>query len=322
MRSKLLLPAGTLRTILACAILVLASTRAFPADLQEDTAKAYDRYIQASEARMARDRERPGTFLHIETLPAAAQQQIWAALKRGEVWVYPLVTEEPGGKEIRAPHGTITHWAGDAFFPGANIDQVLSIILDFDHLSNIYKPEIVQSRLVDRQGGIYRAFVRMHKDTPWVNPTFNVDWQGSTQRLNPKHASCRMVSTRIAQVENAGQSDEHEDSVGRDGGYLWRLNTYWRLEERDGGVVGEWEAITLSRDIPFLLRWLVRPFVDRLARQTIRDTLVATRNEAAKRRKSARLERSPAQDVSPACRPEPPAGLRKRLARSLAFAPP
>ncbi len=290
--------AGSFQTILAFAILILAVTLTFSADLQDDTAKAYDRYIEATEARMARERESPETFLHIETLPAAAQRQIWAALKRGEVWVYPLATEDAGGEEIRAPHGTITHWAGDAFFAGESIDQVLSVILDFDHLPNIYKPEIVRSRLVDRQGGIYRASVRMHKDTPWVNPTFNVDWLGSVLRLDPKHASCRMVSTRIAQVENAGQPDEHEDSVGRDGGYLWRLNTYWRLEERDGGVVGEWEAVTLSRDIPFLLRWLVRPFVDRLARQTIRDTLIATRNEAAKRRKSARADRMPSQNVA------------------------
>jgi hypothetical protein len=264
-------------------------------DLQDDTVKAYERYIKAAEARMARESATPGNFLHIESLPAAAQKQVWAALHRGDLWTYPLSAEDDAGHEIRAPHGTITHWGGDAFFSGASIDQVLGVIQDYDHLQNIYKPEIVRSKLLEHKGETFQVMVRLHKDTPWVNPTFNVTSMVTSVPLDSNHVSCRMVSTRIAQVEDAGRPSEHEDSVGHDGGYLWRLNTYWRLEVREGGVVGEWEAITLSRDIPFLLRWFVRPFVDRLARQTIRDTLSATRSEAEKRRKSAASQGSAAQ---------------------------
>jgi hypothetical protein len=268
------------------------------ADLQEETVKAYERYVTAAEARMVQDERLPKTFLHIETLPAAEQQQIRAALKRGEIWSYPLSALDETGHEIRAPHGTITHWAGDIFFPGVSVDQILGVIQDYDHLQDIYKPEIVQSRLIGRNGETFQVFVRLHKDTPWVNPTLNVNSTVTFHRLDSNQVACRMVSTRITQLEDAGRPGEHEDSVGHDGGYLWRLNTYWRLEAREGGVVGEWEAITLSRDIPFLLRWLVRPFVDRLARQTIRDTLVATRNEAEKRRLSARPKEAAAQEGS------------------------
>jgi hypothetical protein len=269
------------------ALIAAAASPAFAADLQDDTLKAFARYIEAAQARMAREEDTHGTFLHIETLPAAAQRQIRATLKRGDVWTYPLEATDESGQEIRPPHATITHWAGDIFIPGRSVDQVLAVLLDFNHLNEIYKPEVVQSRLLERDGETYKAFVRLHKDTPWVNPTLNINWTATVTHHDPDRAACQLISTRIAQVEDAGRPGEHEDSVGHDGGYMWRMNTYWRLEERDGGVVGEWEAITLSRDIPFLLRWIVRPFVDRLARQTIRATLIATRDEAEKRARSS-----------------------------------
>ncbi|MGE5326329.1 MAG: hypothetical protein ACM3NO_04765, partial [Deltaproteobacteria bacterium] len=176
--------------------------------------------------------------------------------------------------------------------------QILAIIRDYDNLQEIYKPEIVRSKLLEHSGETFQVYVRLHKDTPWVNPTYNVNATVTCGRTDSSHVTCRMASTRIAQVEDADKPGEHEDTVGRDGGYLWRLDTYWRLEAREGGVIGEWEAITLSRDIPFLLRWLVRPFVERLARQTLRDTLTATRNEAQRRRKSSQLPNAPAQRSS------------------------
>jgi hypothetical protein len=267
-------------------ISILVATRpatVFAADLQEDTARAYDLYIRAAEARMAREEELPDHFLHIESLPPASQRAIWLTLKDGGVWLSPLEATDEKGKPIPVPHATLIHWTGDIFFPGASLDQVLAVLQDFDQFQNIYKPEIVRSQVLSHSGGTYHVSFRLHKDTPWVNPTFNVDSTVTVARLDATHACIRSVSTRIAQIENAGKPDEHEDSPGHDSGYLWRFDAFWRLETRPGGVVGEWEAITLSRDIPFLLRWLVRPFVARLVRQTIRDELVATRAEVERR---------------------------------------
>ena len=273
-----------LRILLLIALLLAAlPTIIIAADLQEDTARAYDRYIRAVEARMAREEKLPDRFLHIESLPPASQRAIWLTLKDGGVWLNPMQATDENGNPIPVPHATLIHWTGDIFFPGASLDQVLGVLQDFDQFQNIYKPEIVRSQVLSHSDETYRVSFRLHKDTPWVNPTFHVDSTVSVARLDANHARICSVSTRIAQVEHAGKPDEHEDSPGHDGGYLWRFDTYWRLEARSGGVVGEWEAVTLSRDIPFLLRWLVRPFVARLARQTIRDELVATRAEVERR---------------------------------------
>jgi hypothetical protein len=280
-RSSLLIFLSALGMLAACPVHFLA------ADLQPETIQAYESYIRAAEARMAREEKLPDRFLHIESLPQASQRPIWASLKQGDVWLDSLDTTDEAGREINAPHGTITHWVGAIFFPGASLPEVLAVIQDYDHFQQIYKPEIVRSRLIARNGQTFQVLVRIHKDTPWVNPTLNINSTVTFTLLDSNHAASRMASTRITQVEEAGKPDEHEDSVGHDGGYVWRLNTYWRVEARDGGVVGEWEAITLSRDIPFLLRWFVRPFVERLARQTIRDTLLATRREVEKRQHAA-----------------------------------
>jgi hypothetical protein len=278
----------SLRPALVTSILIAGLLAAHPreclaADLQEETVRAYERYVQAAEARMARNDQLPARFLYLESLPQAEQRKIWTNLKSGGVWLDSPDTTDARGRSLSAPDGTLTHWIGAIYFPGANINQVVAVIDDFDHLQDIYKPEIVRSQLLSREGNTAQIFLRIHKDTPWVNPTFNINGTATLTLLDADHARTRLASTRIAQVENAGKPDEHEDSVGHDGGYLWRLNTYWRLEARDGGVIGEWEAITLSREIPFLLRWLVRPFVQRLARQTLRDELTATRQEVERR---------------------------------------
>jgi hypothetical protein len=82
---------------------------------------------------------------------------------------------------------------------------------------------------------------------------------------------------RIAEVENAGKSDEREKTPGDDGGFMWRMETWWRMEERDGGVYVQSEVASLTRNIPTGLGWMIGPFVNDIPRQSLTFTLVATR---------------------------------------------
>ena len=90
-------------------------------------------------------------------------------------------------------------------------------------------------------------------------------------------AQSRIYSTRIAEVEYPDTPREREKPVGRDGGYLWRLNSYWRFLQRDGGVSLQCESISLTRGIPLGLGWIVRPFVTSIPRETLAFTLDTTR---------------------------------------------
>jgi hypothetical protein len=70
--------------------------------------------------------------------------------------------------------------------------------------------------------------------------------------------------------------------AGEDRGFLWRLNAYWRCQDVAGGAIAECESITLSRAVPFLVRFLVNPIVERTARESMERTLVAMRTRFAR----------------------------------------
>jgi hypothetical protein len=62
---------------------------------------------------------------------------------------------------------------------------------------------------------------------------------------------------------------------------MWRLNSYWRFLERDGGVVVECESVSLSRSIPYGLGWLVRQYVASVPRESLESVLTSIRDGAA-----------------------------------------
>ncbi len=63
--------------------------------------------------------------------------------------------------------------------------------------------------------------------------------------------------------------------AGDDHGYLWKLNAYWRYEQVPGGLIVECESISLSRDVPAILRYLVAPLVESTAKESMARTLSA-----------------------------------------------
>lgn len=67
-----------------------------------------------------------------------------------------------------------------------------------------------------------------------------------------------------------------------DHGFLWRLNTYWSYEERDGGLYLQVEAVSLSRGIPVGLGWMIRPFVESIPRESLQFTLGSVCNALRK----------------------------------------
>ena len=60
-------------------------------------------------------------------------------------------------------------------------------------------------------------------------------------------------------------------------GFLWRLYSYWRFEEREGGVYIECRAISLTRDVPFGLGWAIEPIIQKLPEESLIKTLECTR---------------------------------------------
>jgi hypothetical protein len=170
----------------------------------------------------------------------------------------------------------IHHWVGVVFIPGAKLEDVLGVLEDYDHQSTIYSPDVERSKIESHDGDHFRVFLRFRRHKVI---TVVLDTEHDIRYFHdaPGHAHSRSSAVRIAEVENPGKSDEHEKQPGDDGGFLWRMETWWRMEERDGGVYVQSEAASLTRDIPTGLGWLVGPFVTSIPKETLVFTLEATR---------------------------------------------
>jgi hypothetical protein len=250
-------------------------------EVKPQTLEAFERYVRFTEARIDKQRMRPEAFLYIDTLPDPKRGEVQAALKRGDLFMERLTTLDPSGKEIDAPDGIIHHWVGDVFIPGLSIRQVLDFVEDYDHHQTVY-PEVVRSRLISHEGNDYKVALRF-RYKKIITVTLNTEHDIWYKELDSTHWYARSASTRIAEVKSADSPKESEKPVGHDGGFLWRMDSYWGYVERDGGVYVECESVSLTRDIPTGLGWLIRPFVTGIPRESLEHTLSATRSGASRR---------------------------------------
>jgi hypothetical protein len=258
-------------------LLIVVAADVSAAELQPRTVAAFDRYVRATEARL--DSSAP--FLWIDSLPQAQRQQRLDELRRTGLVVESLTTRE-GGREIDVPDGLVHHWVGTTFVPGATIEQAVRLLTDYDAHAQIYQPRVARSKLVARSGDSYRFSLRFVMKKV-ITVVVNGDFAGRFTSPSSDRADGRFRSTRIAEVEEPDTPDERELPVGRDGGYLWRLNTYWRLLERDGGTYMQCESVSLTRGIPTGFGWLVGPFVTSIPRESLAFTLETTRGRLASR---------------------------------------
>jgi hypothetical protein len=246
-----------------------------PSKLRADTTAAFDHYVRLTEDRNNTELQRASALLWIDELPETPRSIAYAALKHGEVQIRQLSTLE-NDKPIHCPGGLIHHWVGAVFIRGAKLEDVLAILQDYDHQSKYYAPDVERSKIESRDADHFRAFLRFRRHKV-ITVVLNSEHDVHYFRDAPGRAHSRSSANRIAEVENPGKSDEREKPPGKDGGYLWRMETWWRMEERDGGVYVQSEVASLTRDIPTGLGWMIGPFVTSIPKETLQFTLEATR---------------------------------------------
>ncbi len=246
------------------------------AELLPRTIAAFDRYVRVTEALMARD----GPFLRIDGLPEAERRAKIDAIRRGDLVVERVTTREEGNL-IDVPSGLIHHWSGSVFVPGATVGQAVALLQNYDEHATIYRPAIARSKVIAHDGDVFRVYLRFFMKKV-ITVVINSEHEARFTRLAPDRAQSRIYSLRIAEVDDADTPTEREKPVGRDGGFLWRLYTYWRFLERDGGTYVQCEAISLTRGIPAGFGWLIGPFVTSIPRESLAFTLETTRTTLAR----------------------------------------
>jgi hypothetical protein len=267
-----------LSTIFPVLCLLAASTSA--AELKPGTRAAFERYAAQVEAREQDSLKRGLPFLRIDALPAPQRDAEYSKLKSGSIYIEKL-TETYDGKELTAPSGIIHHWLGLVFIPGTTLKQTIAMLEDYDHHKDVYKPEVVDSKLLGHEDDTYRSYMRFYKKKI-IGVTLDTYHEAHYQFPGPGRAFKNAHTTKVVQVENAGEKDEYQDPEGKDLGTLWGLHTYWRMQEKDGGVYLQCESVSLSRDIPAVVAWMVKPFLTEVPKESLDFTLTRTRDKLKK----------------------------------------
>ena len=255
--------AGRISTAGLALILLSSSPPLFAQPTPEALAQ-FNTYARQTESRLAQQHRSPEAFL-----AAVGSDSASAALRirHGE----PAIERLPEtGSEL--PGALLHHWRGTAFAPGATAADFEHLLRDFNSYPQHFSPQVLQAKLLSEKGDQLQASMRVrqkHVITVVIDATYNVTFG----RLDARHRFTTSRSTQISEIDSPGTPAERALSSAEEHGFLWRLNTYWSYEERDGGLYLQIETISLTRSIPRGLGWAIRSYVDSIPRESLEFTL-------------------------------------------------
>lgn len=268
-QGRLTLP-GIVLTLLA---LFSVPAQSSANELKEQTLAVWNDYVHSACMR-TEERAVDSPFLRVSEQPERRERA-----RAGEV----IVWREGDGHREKVPHGLIHDWVGVVFIPKATIADVFAVARDYDHYSEIYKPAVMEARGRGSDGDDDNYSMLLVQKVLFVTAAVQGEYQTQYTQIDAKHWYSISQSTRLQAVEGFGQADMRVLPADRGPGYVWRLFSFTRFEESDGGVYVEVEAMALSRDVPAMLRWLVDPVVDHMPRDSVRETLEKTRDAVLER---------------------------------------
>ena len=246
---------------LAVLLLAMGAQRAWPADLKPATVAAFDRYVRQAEERLNARR----SFLWAGESPDRSRR-----VRKGEV-----VVEPAGAKAIvEVPDGLIHDWVGAVFVPGVSLAAVLEHVQDYDHARTVHR-DVMHSHIIAHNGNDFLVYMRLIKKKA-ITVVLDTEHDIHYVPIDATHCRSQSRTIKIAEVENPGKRGEQEMPPGMGHGFLWKLDTYWRFQQRDGGTWIECEAISLTRDIPTGLGWLIEPIIRSLPEESLENTLRET----------------------------------------------
>ena len=240
------------------------------AELQEQTVAAWERYLAATEQRVATELDDGERFLAVDFHEDGARFRREALA--GRVVVEGMRTHDEQGERIRVPKGSINHMVGLILVPNAALNDVLDG-LQYDIPPHELQEDVLDSRILSRDGDTFDLYVRVDLNAPMASAQFNIEQSVEYVRPGGDRAWSRIEGTRIAELEEPGTPNEREKPIGNDSGYLWRMNLFYRYQQVDSGVLVECEQLTLSRGIPALARFFLAPIINGAPRDALEKTL-------------------------------------------------
>ncbi len=195
-----------------------------------------------------------------------------AKVLHGEVWIQAGVLPNPHS----ISDGLIHDWYGAVYIPNKNLAQVLGVLQDFDHHSSIYPP-VVESRLLHRSGNDITGYWRLEQKGQMLPAVFDVTQTVHYTQIAADKWTAESHANDIRAVEGSGSKKEKVLPPGEGIGLMWKLYSYWSLQQVGSGVLAECRTVSLSRGVPGSVAWMVRPFINTVPRDSMDSTLRSTR---------------------------------------------
>ncbi len=273
-------------------LLCLLQIRLDSAALDPRSLAEFQKYMERADAEM-RERARPGAAARLGA-PA-------------EPAIEPWQKDNP----LEAPKALIHDWLGAVFVPGARMEDGLAVLRDVPRYPEIYSGDILEARVLAADAARRRVLFRVIKKKI-ITVVLEMEYDVEDRIAAPGMAQMWSRSVRVAEVEDAGKPSEKLKPPDTGWGFLWRLNSYWHLEERGGGLLMECRAISLTRDVPAALAWIVKPMVTGLPREALAGTLVKTKAAVEKQAAARRAAGMPRPKTPPRAAPAAPSRAEPR----------
>jgi hypothetical protein len=232
--------------LLSLLCLVPLSVRAqFTTTLTPETNRAFDEYVSKVESQMD-----------------------WRAKPASD----NISVKPTGGKApLDVADGMIHDWTASVLVPNATVDKAIHVFQNYPAYQTMFKPEVVESKLLAQEGTHWKTFLKLRRKKV-VTAVLNSEHEVEYRPLGDGRWAILSRSTKISEVDG-----DKELPPGQGHGYLWRLNAYWLLEPRPGGIYMECRSISLTRDLPPLIGWMVKPMVTSIPKESLHFTLEAAR---------------------------------------------
>lgn len=254
--------------LLLLLIVFTAAVSTFALDLNPQALTAWENYLATigSETQARLSDAMP--FLWIDEDPGRIER-----LKAGEIIVSPLAKRNP----LSVSHGLIHHWIGAVFVPGATIEDLADVVSDYAAYNQIYRPTIVKAELLGSSGQEQKFSILWVERVLFLSGAFYTEFSSNYVQVNTNRGYRTFYATSIQQIEHYGERDERKLPVDEGSGYVWRLASFARFEQRDGGLYLEIEVVALSREFSRSLLLLLSPVISHVPREALATKLEQTR---------------------------------------------
>jgi hypothetical protein len=223
---------------------------------------AFNSYISGIESRITQQHQSAGAFL----APASLDR-----LRRGE-FIIEKLRPDPAPS---MPGAMLHHWRGTAFVAGATAADFERLMKNYTGYPQTFAPQVLKAAILAQRGNDFEVSMRVRQQhilTVVLDTAYNVTFG----QLDAQHRYSLSRSSQISEIKSPGTPGERTLTPSEEHGFLWRLNTYWSYEQRDGGLYMQIESVSLTRSIPTGLAWAIGPFVESIPRESLEFTLHAT----------------------------------------------